>query len=53
MHHRGLTEELVIQLIYSYARTNEHAASFLEQVLAILKERGQNSLAHMALLIKN
>jgi lysine-N-methylase len=51
--HRGLTEEVVIKLIYSFSRTVEHNPPYLQHVLRLLKDNGYNTMAYMAILIKN
>jgi lysine-N-methylase len=51
--HRGLTEEVVIKLIYSFARVVEHSPQYLQHVLRLLKDNGYDTMAYMAILIKN
>ena len=50
---RGLTEEVVIKLIYSFARAVEHNPPYLRHVLRLLKDNGYDTMAYMAILIKN
>ena len=50
---RGLTEEVVIKLIYSFARAVEHNPPYLQHVLRLLKDNGYDTMAYMAILIKN
>ncbi|UPG65363.1 hypothetical protein [Metabacillus endolithicus] len=52
-YHNGLTTDIVIKLIQSFAKTVEHNGQFLTKVLDILKDEGYTSLAFMAILIKN
>ncbi len=52
-YHQGLTIELVIKLISSFARTVEHNITYLQYVKELLKQNGYNTLAYMAILIKN
>jgi lysine-N-methylase len=52
-HHKGLTTELVIKVIQSFAKTVEHNNGFLDKVYSILEEEGFATMGHMAILIKN
>ena len=51
--HQDLTDEVVIKLIYSFARVVEHSPQYLQHVLRLLKDNGYSTLAYMAILIKN
>lgn len=51
--HKGLTEDVVIALIQSFAKSVEHNSIFLDRAFKLLKENGYSSMAHMAILIKN
>lgn len=52
-HDKGLTEESVISLIQAYNRTIEHSVDYLENVNKYIIDKGYDTLAHMAILIKN
>lgn len=52
-HHKGLTIELVIKLIQSYAKTIEHNPNYLLNVRKMLKESGYSTMAHMIVLLKS
>jgi len=52
-HHKGLTTELVIKLIQSYAKTIEHNSNYLQNVREMLKESGYSTMAHMIVLLKS
>ncbi len=52
-HHKGLTTELVIKLIQSYAKTIEHNVSYLQNVREMLNESGYSTMAHMIVLLKS
>ena len=51
--HKGLTEELVIRLIQSFAKTVEHNQQFLNKIAELMKKNSYNTMAWMAILIKN
>lgn len=51
--HKGLTDDLVIKLIQSFAKTVEHSNVYLKKVIDLLKENDFTSMAYMAILIKN
>lgn len=51
-YHKGLNEDIIIKLIYSFSRTIEHSG-FLNSIINTINENEYNSLAHMAVLIKN
>ncbi|MDD4588572.1 MAG: flagellin lysine-N-methylase [Heliobacteriaceae bacterium] len=51
--HQGLTEDLVIKLIQSFAKTVEHNQQYLQHVFDLLKNNGYTTMAYMAILIKN
>lgn len=52
-HHQGLTTEIVIALIYSFARTYEHDVSFFSEALDYLAAEKRATMQTMAVLIKN
>lgn len=52
-HKEKFSLDHVIKLIYSFGRAIEHSPLFLYKLVEILKRKGQTSLAHMAILIKN
>ncbi|MCZ8514884.1 flagellin lysine-N-methylase [Paenibacillus filicis] len=47
------SSEHVIKLIQSYSKTIEHNPLYLKQIIELLHSSGVNSMAYMALLIKN
>ena len=51
--HKRLDEELAIMLIQSFAKTTEHSRKYLDNVADLLKQNGYNTMAYMAILIKN
>ncbi|MFJ8514651.1 flagellin lysine-N-methylase [Lysinibacillus xylanilyticus] len=51
--HKGLTIELVIKLIQSYAKTIEHNSNYLQNVRKMLQEGGYTTMAHMIVLLKS
>lgn len=52
-HNNGLTDELVIQLIQSYAKNFEHSNVFIQHVYQTLKDKEYTTIGHMSLLVKN
>lgn len=52
-YHEQLNEEIVVRLIYSFSRSIEHSKVFLNKVMNLLKENHYNTMAYMAILIKN
>jgi len=51
--HKGLTDELVIRLIYSFSRVIEHNPIYLNRIFRLLSQSGLNNMAYMAILIRN
>jgi lysine-N-methylase len=51
--HKGLSQELVIKLIQSFAKTVEHNAQYLNQIFELLKKNEYTTMAYMAIMIKN
>ncbi|WP_020061386.1 hypothetical protein [Bacillus sp. 123MFChir2] len=51
--HKGLTIDLVIKLIQSFAKTVEHNTVYLKNVLALLKTNEFTTMPYMAILAKN
>ncbi|MGB9793201.1 MAG: flagellin lysine-N-methylase [Thermacetogeniaceae bacterium] len=52
-YHKGLTTELVLKLIQSFAKTVEHNSAYLQKVLDLLHANNYDSLAWMSILIRN
>ncbi len=51
--HKGLTVDLVIKLIQSFAKTVEHTQKYLDTIAELMRQNGFNTMAYMAILIKN
>ncbi|HDX9591416.1 TPA: flagellin lysine-N-methylase [Bacillus pseudomycoides] len=51
--HKGLTIDLVIKLIQSFAKTVEHSAIYLKNIFNLLKTNEFITMPYMAILIKN
>lgn len=51
--YKGLTTDLVIKLIQSFAKTFEHNNNFLHKMFHLLKENGYTTMGYMSILIKN
>jgi len=52
-YHHGLTTEIVIKLIQSFAKAVEHNPQYLKSVIDLLKKNDVTNLAYMVILIKN
>lgn len=52
-YYKELNEEMIIKLIFSFSRAIEHSKGFLNKMFNLLKENGYNTMAYMAILIKN
>jgi lysine-N-methylase len=53
-YHKDLMNlDLMLKLIQSYSKVVEHSQMFLDDVRKLLKENGFNTMAYMAILIKN
>lgn len=52
-HYKELNEDMIIRLIYSFSRAIDHDKVFLNNILNLFKENGYNTMAYMAILIKN
>lgn len=46
-------EEHIVKLIQSFSRTVEHNGSYLSEIRQLIVNNGFNTMAHMAILIKN
>lgn len=52
-YHEGLTDELVIKLIQSFAKTVEHNQKYLNEIADLMKQNAFNTMPYMSILIKN
>ncbi len=52
-YHKGMTEELVIKLIQSFAKTVEHNEAYMKGIAELMRQNKFNTMAYMAILIKN
>jgi lysine-N-methylase len=52
-HKENFNLDHVIKLIQSFAKTVEHNSAYLKQVFELLKKYNYNTMAYMAILIKN
>lgn len=52
-HKENFGSEQIIKLVYSFGRTVEHSSSYLREVRELLRKNEVNSMAYMAILIKN
>ncbi|HOV25210.1 MAG TPA: flagellin lysine-N-methylase [Pseudobacteroides sp.] len=51
--HKKLTVDLVIKLIQSFSKTVEHNQKYLDRIADLMRYNGFNTMAYMAILIKN
>ncbi|WP_340399608.1 flagellin lysine-N-methylase [Paenibacillus sp. FSL H8-0079] len=51
--HKGLTTDLVVKLVQSFAKTVEHNGRYLNNVLELLEDNNYTSMAYMSIMIKN
>lgn len=52
-HFKGLNENIIIRLIYSFSRAVDHNKTFLQKAFNLLRENKYNTMAYMSILIKN
>jgi lysine-N-methylase len=52
-YHKGLTDELVVKLVQSFAKTVEHNQKYLNEIADLMKQNGFNTMAYMSILAKN
>lgn len=52
-YNKGLTVELVVKLIQSFAKTVEHSSTYLKNIENLMESNGFNTMAYMAILLKN
>jgi len=52
-HYKQLDEDIIIKLIYSFSRAIDHNKVFLNKIFKLFKENGYDTMAYMAILIKN
>jgi lysine-N-methylase len=50
---KGLTDELVIKLIQSFAKTVEHNQLYVNEIAALMKQNDFSTMAYMSVLIRN
>ena len=52
-YYKGLNDEIVIKLIQSFVKTVEHNQKYLYEIADLMKQNKFNTMAYMAVLIKN
>jgi lysine-N-methylase len=52
-YRKGLTDELVVKLIQSFAKTIEHNQQYLNKIADLMRQNAFNTMAYMSILIKN
>ncbi|MDP4143300.1 MAG: flagellin lysine-N-methylase [Bacillota bacterium] len=52
-YNKKLDEGLIVRLVYSYSRAIEHNKLFFNNAFSLFKDNGYNTMAYMAILIKN
>lgn len=53
VYHKGLTVELVLKLIQCFTRAVDHSPEYLKSIKELMNKDGYDSLAYMAILIRN
>lgn len=51
--YEGLTDELVVSFMQSFAKVTIHNSRYLSRMIALLKDNEMNTLAYMSILVKN
>lgn len=51
--HEGLTVELTLKLIQSFAKEVEHNQQYISVIIELMKQNNYNTMAYMAIFIKN
>ncbi|MDR3599774.1 MAG: flagellin lysine-N-methylase [Desulfosporosinus sp.] len=51
--HQGLSQELLVKLIQSFAKTIEHNHQYINETKDWFKRKGLNSMSYLSILIKN
>ena len=52
-YNKGLTVELVVKLIQSFAKNVEHSPTYLKNIEDLMESNGFNTMAYMSILLKN
>lgn len=52
-YNKKLNEQLIVRLVYSFSRAIDHNKIFFDNTFKVFKERRYNTMAYMAILIKN
>ena len=52
-HHKGLNDDLGIKLIQSFSKVVLHNNQYIQGIIKLLKDNAYDSLAYMAILVKN
>lgn len=50
---KKLDEDIIVKFIYSFSRAIEHNYVFMKKIIDIIKSNGYDTMAYMAILIKN
>ncbi|WP_416044601.1 flagellin lysine-N-methylase [Clostridium tyrobutyricum] len=53
VYNKKLDENVIIRLVYSFSRAIEHNNVFFNNTFKLFKQNGYNTMAYMAILIKN
>lgn len=52
-YHKGLNDDLVLGFIQSFSKVVMHNKNYIQGIIRLVKENGYDSLAYMAMLVKN
>jgi lysine-N-methylase len=50
---KSLSDDLVVALIQSFAKTVEHNQQYINNIMELMRKNEFNTMAYMAILIKN
>lgn len=52
-YRKVMTDDIVIKLIQSFAKTVEHNSNFVNNIMNLMKKNGFDTMAYMSILIRN
>ncbi|MEL5900672.1 hypothetical protein AAGC94_21920 [Clostridium sporogenes] len=52
-HYKELNDDLTLKTIQSFSKAILHNERYIQEIIKLLKNNGYDSLAYMAILVKN
>ncbi|SHH27451.1 lysine-N-methylase [Thermosyntropha lipolytica DSM 11003] len=52
-HHKGLNDDMALKLIQSFSKTVLHNTNYIQHIIKLLQDNSFDTLAYMAILVKN